>query len=343
MDGQDICIWHRVRRTLGFSQADWGFNPGARSASQSGILTLQVELFVKKFKWKAKSEAAHYRYLTKAGVPTPRSYGTIQHTDGDEILFLEWLTVIGYDRHSESEWRELLSLLSLLARYNACHVPLEAVSHLYPIEQGGKVGGWWITGFDSFPPTFDTIEKNLRVCGVADGELATLGSAAQDLCRRVDALPKGLLHQDFLPDNFGWRGERESLVVFDVHKNCLGPRFADAAPYLGLPDWSNTADFLDELPVDELPVDELPVDEQPVGEASVHDLPDRRKRLTQYYLDEYARFGGEQVSIETFQEEASLLFWTHKVAVLWWLTEQNDTPHIGKILDYLRYYAASSP
>ena len=214
--------------------------------------------------------------------------------------------MIGYDRHSESEWRELLSLL---ARYNACPVPQDAVSHLHHFEQGGKVGGWWITGFDSFPPTFDTIEKNLRVCGVADGELATLGSAAQDLCKRVDALPKSLLHQDFLPDNFGWRGERESLVVFDVHKNCLGPRFADAAPYLGLPDWSNTADFLVEHPIDE----------QPVGEAPVHDLPDRRKRLTQHYLDEYARFGGEQVSIETFQEEVSLLFWTHKVAVLWWL------------------------
>ncbi len=271
-------------------------------------LTSQVEVFVKKFNWKTKSEAAHYRYLAAAGVPMPKLYGTIQHSDGDEILFLERLTSIGYDRHSESEWRELLSLL---ACYNACPVPQEAIPHLYPFEQGGKVGGWWITGFGALPPARDEIEKSLRHCGVGDDELARLCSAAQTLCGRVAALPRGLLHQDFLPDNFGWRGGHESMVVFDVHKSCLGPRFADAAPYLGVPDWSNTAVFLDEL-------------------------PDRRQRLTQHYLDEYARFGGEQVSIETFQKETSLLFWAHKVAVLWWLAEQNDTPRIVEIRDYLR-------
>ena len=78
--------------------------------------------------------------------------------------------------------------------------------------------------------------------------LSNLSLAAQRLCERVAALPTGLVHQDFLADNLGWRGERMEMVVFDVHKNALGPRFADVAPYLGLPDWSNTAVYLDQLP-----------------------------------------------------------------------------------------------
>jgi aminoglycoside/choline kinase family phosphotransferase len=175
-------------------------------------------------------------------------------------------------------------------------------------------GGLWILGLDASPTGEDTA-AGLRACGVSEDELPALQQAAHTLSERVDAQPRGLLHQDFLPDNLGWRGKREQMVVFDLHKNALGPRFADAAPYLGLPDWSNTAVYLDR-----------PQD----GSPSLRD------RLTRHYLDEYARFGGPSVPLQTFREETTDLSWSHKVAALSWLAEQKQDERIREVLDFLR-------
>jgi hypothetical protein len=267
-----------------------------------------IPLFLKKFSWKGKSEAVHYRHLTLGDVPTPHLYGTILHSDGDEILFLEKLTQIGFNWQSEAEWRQLLTVL---ARLNACDVTSEYLPHLHPFEQGGRIDGWWITGFNPFPPPANKIEANLRACGAQENDLPLLIRVAQQLFERVAALPTGLIHQDFLADNLGWRGDRTELVVFDVHKNTIGPRFADVGPYLGLPDWSNTAAFLDQT--------------SSLREALIH-----------HYLEEYTHAGGGNVSRETFFEEAALLFWAHKVAILWWMAEQQDTERIEQVLDYLR-------
>src|SRR5262249_23195086 len=146
---------------------------------------------------------------------------------------------------------------------------------------------------------------------VADDELPGLLHAARALYAHVAEQPKGLLHQDFLPGNFGWRGAREELVVFDLHKNALGPRFADAAPHLGLPDWSDNAAFLD---------------------GAADGGVSRRERLIQHYLDEYARFGGPTVSPETFREETAALSWWHKVACLSWLANEKKQPRIREVL-----------
>jgi len=269
---------------------------------------ISTPLFLKKFSWTGRSEAAHYHQLARGSVPTPRLYGAIRHPDGDEILFMERLTQIGFDRHSETEWRQLLTVL---ARFNACSITPDYLPHLHHYEHGGRIDSWWITGFYPFPPDTQEIENNLRVCGVAESDLPGLSRAAQRLCERVAALPTGLVHQDFLHDNLGWRGERAELVVFDVHKNTLGPRFADVAPFLGLPDWSHTAAFMDQAPA-------------------------RREALIHHYLQEYARSGGGNVSLATFYEEAALLFWAHKVAILNWMAEQQDTERIEQVLHYLR-------
>jgi Ser/Thr protein kinase RdoA (MazF antagonist) len=165
-------------------------------------------------------------------------------------------------------------------------------------------------------PADEEIETSLQECGVDEGELPALSKAARSLFAQVAAQPKGLLHQDFMHDNLGWRGEE--MVVFDVHKNALGPRFADVAPYLGLPDWSSRAAFLDAAD----------------GAGS-----SRREALTQHYLAEYARFGGETVSVANFLEEARALFWTHKVSNLWWLRE-NKEARVDEMLHFLRRLAA---
>jgi hypothetical protein len=271
----------------------------------------EVTLFVKRCAWKRRSEAVHYRHLTANGVPTPRLYGELHDDSGEEVIFLEPLTATGFRWDSEEEWR---GMLSLLARFNSCVITPDYAPHLHRFEQVGRMGGsLWILGLDA-SPTNEEVEASLRACGVRDNDLPALQQAARALFARVAAQPQGLLHQDFLPDNLGWRGEREEMVVFDLHKNAQGPRFADVAPYLALPDWSDSAAFLD---------------------RAENGTVSRRERLAQHYLDEYARFGGPTVSPLTFREEAAALSWSHKITASSWLAEQKQETRIREVLDFL--------
>lgn len=271
----------------------------------------EVMLFVKRCVWKGRSEAVHYRYLAARGVPTPRLYGALREEGGEEVIFLENLTGVGFYGNSETEWR---SMLSLLARFNACDIAPEYAPHLHTYEQVGHAGGGvWIIGLDAQPAP-ERVAADLEACGIEPRDLPALQKAARTLFAQVAAQPRGLLHQDFMPGNVGWRGRRAEMVVFDLHKNALGPRFADVAPYLASPDWSDSSAFLDDLS---------------------DDGTSRRESLTRHYLDEYARFGGPAVSLATFREETTALFWMHKVSILGWMAEQNQWEHVREILDAL--------
>ncbi len=274
--------------------------------------TIDKTVFVKKCVWKGKSESVHYRYLAANGVPTPRLYGAVQNAAGEEVIFLEPVTAIGFDEQSETEWREMLSLL---ARFNACPVTPEYAPHLHSYEQVGQIdANFWVTGLNAHPSE-GQVEAGLRAGGVSESELPSLTQAARHVFAAIEAQPRGLLHQDFHPDNFGWHGMREDIVVFDLHKNSLGPRFADAAPYLGLPNWSGRKAFLDN---------------------SEHKTGTRREALTRHYLEEYARFGGAQVPPETFRVETRTLFWAHKITVLPWFAERHQEKPVQEVLQFLR-------
>lgn len=281
--------------------------------AQDGVIG-EATLFAKRCVWKGRSEAVHYRYLAAGDVPTARLYGALRDGGGEEIIFLECLTEVGFRSDSEAEWR---CLLSLLARFNACGVTPDYAPHLHPFEQVGAVGGGvWIIGLEA-GPTDEQVAAELRACGISREEQPALQQAARTLFARVAAQPRGLLHQDFMPNNVGWRGGRAEMVVFDLHKNALGPRFADVAPYLASPDWSDSKAFLE-------------------GVGS--DGAGRRESLTRHYLDEYARFGGPTVSPAIFREETTALFWMHKVSVLGWLIEQNQQGRVRETLDALRQF-----
>jgi hypothetical protein len=241
-------------------------------------------------------------------VPTPRLFGALHSRGGDEIVFLEPLAVLGFRRDSEAEWRDLLSLL---ARLNACAIKSDYAPHLHPYEQVGRIdGNLWITGLDANPEAGE-VEAGFRKCGVVERDLPGFQEEARAVFAEVAAQPQGLLHQDFLPDNFGRRSESDEMVVFDLHKNARGPRFADVAPYLAVPDWSDNTGFLDG--------------------------PERRREwLSRHYLDEYARFGGTRVSLATFRQETTALFWAHKISVLRWLVERDSQARIRQVLDLLR-------
>jgi hypothetical protein len=275
---------------------------------RSGELTL----FIKRCAWKQRSEAVHYRHLAAAGIPTPRLYGALQNDVGEEVVFLEPLTATGFRIDSEEEWR---AMLSLLARFNTCPITPGYAPHLHSFEQVGNLfGGLWVLGL-SARPSNEELEASLRACRVKESEIPDLREAAQALFAEMAAQPQGLLHQDFMPNNLGWRGEREEMLVFDLHKNAWGPRFADVAPYLGVPDWSDRAAFLDS------------------AEAGIGS---RRERLSRHYLQEYARFGGPVVTLQTFREETSALSRAHKVSALSRLADRQQRERVDEALDFLR-------
>jgi hypothetical protein len=112
--------------------------------------------------------------------------------------------------------------------------------------------------------------------------------------------------------------EAQVVSVLEAAVGAPIARFADVAPYLGLPDWSPTATFLD---------------------ATETGLVSHRETLTRHYLEEYARLGGGTVAFETFRDEARALFWAHKVSTLHWMAKENRKERIQEVLDFLRYAA----
>ena len=278
----------------------------------------ETKLFVKRCVWGGIAESIHYHYLASHGVSVPRLYGSLRSRDDLEIIFVEALTATDFYREDEAEWR---CLLSLLARFNACPITPEYAPYLREFDQIGQVGGdLWISALPAFPADAE-IESNLRAAGAGDDELSALLGTARDLFNQVDAQPRGLLHQDLRPDNVGWLGDRSQMVVFDLHKNAYGPRFADVAPFLAMPDWSIDAAFLD---------------------GSEDGVRSRREVLIEHYLKEYAHAGGPVVAPEVFRTEVSALAWAHRVSVLSWLAQFGQGDRVREVLDYLRGYGAKA-
>jgi|SRR5579871_2142984 len=268
-------------------------------------LSGEITLFVKRFSWKGCSEAIHYRHLAERGTPAPRLYGTLMSPDQEEILFLEYLPSIGMDKRSVEDWR---TLLTLIARFAAA--PLSAEYQvLLPTSE-----------LSSYLRSEDT-KADIVVCldRAKQGELgADLAAFCQDsealttrvlervgrLNRQIEQMPVGLIHQDFLPDNLGWRGERQEMLVFDIHKNALGPRFYDLTRWFGKTILT-------------------------IGPSSWLDGSEGlRQELTEHFLQEYARWGGAVVTVADFQEEIRLLSLASSVEMLWWL---RDRAHDGLV------------
>jgi hypothetical protein len=279
--------------------------------------SVDVTLFVKRCVWHNRPESIHYRYLAAHDVPMPRLFGALRDASGTEVIFLEPVTATGFVRTSEAEWR---ALLTLMARFAACPIDAGYAPHLLPYESIGRIDeNRWVIGLP-YPADAD-LAAALRACGVTEERTPGYVAAARALFDRVAAHPRGLLHQDLLPDNFGWRGERAEMVVFDVHKNALGPRFADVIPYLCISDWGEeTRAFL--------------------LEGGPEDS--RLLSLYQHFLDEYGRFSGVTVAFSELLQEIADLDLAHKTASLVLREYLGEAAAANRVRDVLSYLESLS-
>jgi aminoglycoside/choline kinase family phosphotransferase len=139
----------------------------------------------------------------------------------------------------------------------------------------------WEHGFKG-----DLGEDLKQFCSGSQGELRKLQAFAESLMEPVSQMETGLIHSDVYPENTGWRRGKRELLILDLEWIGFGPRFYDAASLLGAPD-------------------EL--------------QPHHRKRdeLARYYMERYARWGGEIAPLSEFMREISALWIAQTLGIMW--------------------------
>lgn len=104
----------------------------------------------------------------------------------------------------------------------------------------------------------------------------------------------GLAHTDFYPENTGWRRETGELLMIDLEFVGFAPLFYDVAGWIGAPD-------------------------------NIQKRCCPRRELAQYYLEQYARWGGCPVPLEQFLEDTRILWMASEFKMLGW--------RLGRALD----------
>jgi hypothetical protein len=283
-----ITVQHQVQGFSGYS-ADKVI-PTFTYTTESGHRG-KTTVFVKRFRRTGPAEAHHYVHLQEHSAPIPRMYGIMTDPDGRELLFLEHLDPIGDVQDSERFFDDI---------HNFRHC-LEATAHFNAIKPDGE--------YAAQLPRKD-VRKGLRDACITLEHLwehackGDLGEALEHLC--LDSLTKlpqlqgfaigliepivkmdtGLIHGDVYPENTGWRRDTDELLILDLEWIGFGPRFWDAAMLLGAPE-------------------------------EMQHQHQRRDELAQYYLEQYAHWGGEAPSLKQFAEETSTLWIAQRLSMMW--------------------------
>ncbi len=237
-----------------------------------------VVIFVKHMTC-GKPEAPFFKLLSEMGLPVPKYYGHLMDQHGEEIIFMEYLKEIGVDHTNEFEVQQFVGIV---ARFNAVNI------HELRLENPDRK----VSDFD-----MDQWIENLRKV-YENGLSGKIGSYIQNFCKtnpREDVFPDkwvscvyenivkmkvGLNHNDPGYQNIGWRKNRKDILFFDLHNVGLAPRFSDISKVMA---WLNAAKT----------------------SMSNH-------AIASLYLKEYARWGGQIISLDDFLEEIR------------WMTIAND-------------------
>ena len=285
----DITVERQVQGYYGYSAEK--LIPTFSYTTQSGA-TGESTVFVKRFHRTGPAEAHFYACLQEYRAPIPRMYGALIDSEGREILFLEYVEPIGDIQACERFADDLDNLrksLAATAHFNAIQLSAEDVSQL-PFKDVGQ-------GLADTCETLEHIWDHAclgelgadlkRLCLSSQNGLSQLQALAEGLIEPVAKMRSGLIHSDIAPENTGWRRCTGELLILDLEWIGIGPRFFDAAHWLG----------------------GAPDDLQP------HCC--QRDELAQYYLDQYVLRGGEETPLDQFMKEVSILWIAQNFTMLW--------------------------
>jgi len=284
----DIAIEHQVQGYCGYSAEK--VIPTFAYTTQSGNAG-KISVFVKRFHRTGPAEAHHYINLRNHQAPIPRMYGVLTDTDGREILFLEYLEPIGDIQACEKFMDDLDNFrqcMAATAHFNAIQPSEEHVTQLprKNIAQGLMDAAVTLERIWTHACNGELGDDLRHLCLASRNGLQQLQTFARDLMEPVLKMDTGLIHSDIYPENTGWRRVKEELLIIDLEWIGFGPRFYDAAGWLGAP----------------------------------HDLQlhrDQRRELSQYYMEQHIRWGGREVPLDQFMEESSVLWMAQMLTMLW--------------------------
>ncbi len=248
-------------------------------------------MFIKRFHRTGPAEAHHYAHLQRHGAPIPRMYGVMTDPEGREMLFLEYLEPIGdvhACEHFMSDLHNFRCLLDAAAHFNAVR-PYGDYAAQLPRKDVGK-------GLMDACTTLEHIwehsckgdlgEDLKQFCSGSQDKLLQIQALAESLMEPVSQMEMGLIHSDVYPENTGWRRGKRELLILDLEWIGFGPRFYDAASLLGAPD-----------------------------EMQPHYR--RRDELARYYMERYARWGGDIAPLSEFMREISALWIAQTLGIMW--------------------------
>ncbi len=257
--------------------------------------TGEALIFVKRQLDSEAREAPFYLEAETADIPTPKYYGNRIGSQGEEILFLEFLPVVGVDKNNAGEVREMVELI---ARINTAPLRCAEFTIPAPIPPEQQVIRMERDVEQRLIPTLEQIWESgaagevgaeiERLCRENPQAIATLKRYVFALHERIVSLPEDALIQgDTGSHQMGWRRSAagKQLVVFDLGW-CVGRRFYDIADIVH--------DYL-------------------------RDSVLSQEEIAGHYLAEYRRWGGEEVALQDFLEATHWLAEEGKLWICPWL------------------------
>ena len=286
LESFDISIEHQVQGYYGY-QAE-KIIPTFTYTTATGNAG-KITIFIKKFYRKGPAEAHNYVLLEKYQAPIPRMYGTLTDADKREILFLEYLVPITDNEKFLSDADQFHQFIDLAAHFNAIQLSQEFADQLSNLDISRRLIGadpilnkiWSLACKGELG---DTLRQ---FCSGSKDKLRQLQMLTKQMIEPIERMELGLSHTDFYPENTGWRRETGELLMLDLEFAGLAPKFFDVAGWIGAPD-----------------------DIQP--------RCGQRRELAQYYLEQYARYGGSPVSLEQFLDETYTLWMAGELRMLGW-------------------------
>ena len=257
----------------------------------------EVTVFAKRSAKPGAHESRHYEWLADLGVPIPKLYGVVTDADEHEVLFIEFLDCLSEDppfARYLSEPDSFLEYVALLARFNATPLPPTYRGRFEHLSISGALP-YGISAMEKFWPRAcngDYGDSLLALCSGRPKGLEALVKLAQSLIEPTGNMRSGLCHKDYSPAQIGKRCETGELLVADLASVALAPRFFDAIRIFGAPDAI-----------------------MPPGWS--------RRDLAKWYLDQYSRWGGNEVPVSEFLTEVEVLWMAEVFTGIWWWGERS--------------------
>lgn len=249
----------------------------------------ETEVYVKRqLRDPGYKETAHYQYLNSNGLPVPRFYSSHLDEQQLEVLFLENATPNRDGNRILKNPDNHYAFLSIAARANALTPEGEYRESLFyfgPRESsdGGRraVSALWESAA--------TGQLGCALKGMCTRERKeALLAIAASLSRAVPAMQRGYTIDDFTPVKIGWRHGTGEMLVCDFRTTGWGVRFADAATWIGCPDYAQKGEY-------------------------------KRRELADHYYRQYLAAGGSEVPFETLLEETHTIWQSRVLGGLeWW-------------------------